>query len=101
MKRRLICVCVYLTCTFSLYSQGRTLQATKTTEPPRIDGNLDDAAWKDILPATNFIQNFPNVGQPATQRTEVRIVYDNSAIYVGAYLYDDPTLIRKQITARD
>ena len=41
------------------------------------------------------------MAQPASQKTEVKIVYDNSAIYIGAYLYDDPSLIRKQITARD
>jgi hypothetical protein len=38
---------------------------------------------------------------PVSQKTEVKILYDNAAIYVGAYLYDDPALIRKQITARD
>lgn len=86
----------------SLFSQEKTLQAIKLTHPPpRIDGNLDDMAWKEVAVATDFIQNFPNFGSPATQKTEVRIVYDNSAIYIGAYLYDDPGLIRKQITARD
>jgi hypothetical protein len=94
-------VCMCLTCTFSIFSQGKILQAIKITEPPRIDGTLDDAAWTNIIPAVNFIQSFPNVGQPASQKTEVKIVYDNSAIYIGAYLYDDPALIRKQITARD
>jgi hypothetical protein len=51
--------------------------------------------------ATDFIQNFPNYGSPALAKTEVRILYDNSAIYIGAYLYDDPALIHKQLTARD
>src|ERR1700752_4915835 len=83
------------------FSQAKTLQAVKISQAPRIDGTLDDAAWKDAPVAKSFIQNFPNTGQPSTERTEVKVVYDNSAIYVGAYLYDDPTLIRKQITARD
>ena len=48
-----------------------------------------------------LFKTFPAFGQPASQKTEVKIVYDNAAIYVGAYLYDDPSLIRKQITARD
>ncbi len=69
--------------------------------PPRIDGSLEDIAWKEVPVATGFIQNFPSFGKPASQKTEVRIVYDNSAIYIGAYLYDDPSLIRNQITARD
>ena len=62
---------------------------------------LDDAAWNKCTCATDFIQNFPHIGLAASQKTEVKIIYDNSAIYIGAYLYDDPALIRKQITARD
>ncbi len=86
----------------SVHSQEKTLQAIKLTHPPpRIDGNLDDLAWKDVQVAMDFIQNFPGFGLPASQKTEVKIVYDDAAIYVGAYLFDDPALIRKQITARD
>jgi hypothetical protein len=85
----------------SLYSQVKTLEAIKISQAPRIDGSLDDAAWISAVPAMNFIQNFPSWGNPGSQKTEVRIVYDNSAVYIGAYLYDDPSLIRKQITARD
>src|SRR5690606_41721890 len=66
-----------------------------------IDGKLNDATWAAAPLASDFIQNFPNVGQPATVKSDVRIVYDNYAIYVGAYLYDDPANIRKQLTARD
>ena len=84
-----------------LFSQLKTLPAIKTTQAPKVDGNLADAVWRDAPVATEFIQNYPSTGQPASQKTEVRILYDNSAIYVAAYLYDDPTLIRKQITARD
>lgn len=82
-------------------SQNKSLQAVKVSLPPKIDGLLDDAAWQNITPATNFIQYFPSYGSAASQKTEVKIVYDNSAIYIGAYLYDDPLLIRRQITARD
>src|SRR6185369_14157046 len=84
-----------------LLSQVKTLQAFKAIQAPKIDGNLDDAAWKDAPVATDFIQNFPTFGIPATTRTVVRIIYDDNAIYVGAYMYDDPSLIKKQITARD
>lgn len=82
-------------------SQNRSLQAVKISLPPKIDGLLDDAAWQNITPAADFIQYFPSFGAAASQKTEVKIIYDNSAIYIGAYLYDDPLLIRKQITARD
>ena len=101
LLRRFICLNLLLLICVSLLSQVKTLQAIKTIQPPVIDGSLGDTAWKDVPVATNFIQNFPNVGQPATQRTVVKIIYDNTAVYIGAYLYDDPLLIRKQITARD
>ncbi|HEX7847913.1 MAG TPA: DUF5916 domain-containing protein, partial [Chitinophagaceae bacterium] len=98
--RRYICLPLLLVCG-SLFSQIKTLPAIKTSQVPVIDGNLDDAAWKDAPEATDFIQNFPNVGAAASQRTVVKVVYDDAAIYIGAYLYDDPSLIRNQITARD
>ena len=82
------------------FSQTRDLPAVKTDIPIKIDGNLDDAAWQTASLATDFIQNFPKAGEPATLKTEVKILYDNSAIYIGAHLYDDPALVKKQITAR-
>ncbi|HEX7903311.1 MAG TPA: DUF5916 domain-containing protein [Chitinophagaceae bacterium] len=100
LLRSYICFPLLLFCG-SLLSQVKTLQAVKINQAPQIDGNLDDVAWNNVPGITDFIQNFPSVGQPATQKTVVKIVYDNTAIYIGAYLYDDPLLIRKQITARD
>jgi hypothetical protein len=84
-----------------VFSQSKSIQAVKISHSPIIDGILDDAVWQNVITATDFIQNYPSYGLNATQRTEVKILYDNSAIYIGAYLYDDPSLIRKQITARD
>ena len=85
----------------SIFSQEKSLQAFKTIQAPKIDGNLDDAVWVNAQGLTDFVQNFPTYGLPASQKTEVKIVYDNTAIYLGAYLHDDPSLIKKQITARD
>ena len=85
----------------SLYSQPKSIQAIKTSQAPKIDGNLDDAVWANAPALTEFIQNFPTYGLSVSQKTEVRILYDNTAVYIGAYLFDDPSLIRKQITARD
>ncbi|MFM2138580.1 MAG: hypothetical protein RJA57_887 [Bacteroidota bacterium] len=82
-------------------SQEKTLLAVKVIRPPRIDGSLDDSAWIDVPAATGFTQTYPSAGQPASQESRIRVVYDNSAIYVGAYLYDDPARIRRQLTARD
>ena len=98
--RKFICLLLLLI-SIALYSQEKSLQATKTDKLPKIDGNLDDVAWINIPEAGSFVQNYPAVGQPASQKTTIKVIYDNSAIYIGAYLYDDPSLIRKQLTARD
>jgi len=97
---RLLLVPFLLVC-FSAFSQNKILQAVKASEAPKIDGDLSDAIWLSAPLANNFIQNFPTFGQAASQNTEVRILYDDNAVYIGAYLYDDPSLIRKQLTARD
>jgi hypothetical protein len=75
--------------------------AIKTNQQIKIDGNMNDAAWKDIEPCGDFITSSPVFGKASTHKTEVRVTYDNTAIYVGAYMYDKPENIRKQITARD
>ena len=85
----------------SLTAQERSTIATKTSSPPKIDGVLDDAQWQQAPVLTDFIQNFPTFGLKATKPTEVRVLYDDNSIYVGAMIFDDPGLIRKQITARD
>ena len=95
-----ICLPFLLVCT-SIFPQQKSLQAFKTTQAPKIDGNLEDVVWVNAQVLTDFVQNFPTYGLPASQKTEVKIVYDNTAIYLGAYLHDDPSLIKKQITARD
>src|SRR5215216_6094407 len=82
-------------------SQPRSISAIKATQAPKIDGKLNDEVWKQAPVARDFVQNFPSFGSPATVRSEVRILYDNSAVYIGAYLYDDVSLVRKQITSRD
>ncbi len=73
----------------------------KITGAPKIDGNLTDPIWVQLPAATGFIQNFPTSGKEATRETQVKVAYDNSALYVGAYLKEDPENIRKQLTARD
>jgi len=83
------------------WGQHKSLPAVKASGPPVIDGNLDDAAWAAAPVATGFIQNFPRFGDPASKNSEVRILYDDEAVYIGAYLYDDPSTMRKQLTARD
>ena len=59
-----------------------------TTPPPVIDGRLDDEAWTLGEPITEFFQREPVEGEPVSERTEVRILADAEALYVGAWLYD-------------
>ena len=99
--KRLLLVPLMLVMFLYGFSQTRDMPAVKTDHSPKIDGLLDDAVWQTAPVATNFIQNFPKAGELATVKTEVRILYDNSSIYIGAMLYDDPGSIRKQLTARD
>jgi len=69
---------------------------------PRIDGRLDDPVWALAEPVTQFRQQSPRDGDPATERTEVRIVYDDEAVYVGARMYDsEPSRIAAQLSRRD
>ncbi|MFZ9719557.1 MAG: carbohydrate binding family 9 domain-containing protein, partial [Chitinophagaceae bacterium] len=79
----------------------RSMVARKVKTPPKIDGLLNEAEWKSAPFAEDFIINNPNFGAKASQPTKVYIIYDDQAIYIGAYLYDDPKLVRKQLTPRD
>ncbi|HYE95352.1 MAG TPA: DUF5916 domain-containing protein [Rubricoccaceae bacterium] len=68
----------------------------------RVDGALDEAAWAAATPATDFVQFEPTEGAPASQQTEVRVLYGPSDLYVGAYLYDtEPDRIRRFLSRRD
>lgn len=62
--------------------------AVRRTSPITIDGKLDEAAWASANVITDFTQVDPAQGQPATQRTEVRFLFDDDALYIGAKMYD-------------
>ncbi|HEX7117991.1 MAG TPA: DUF5916 domain-containing protein [Longimicrobiales bacterium] len=79
----------------------RVVAVSAGSEPPRLDGVLDDAAWALAEPATGFVQMRPNPGAAATRPTEARVVYDASAIYVGMRLYDHPDSVAAQLARRD
>ena len=78
------------------------LRASRVESPPVIDGRLTEPAWDLAQKAENFRQRQPEEGRPATERTEVRVLYDNSAIYIGAKLYDsEPDKIARRLSRRD
>jgi len=59
-----------------------------TTETMLVDGVLDEAAWAMAEISNSFIQQFPDEGDPATEKTEVRMVYDNNFLYISAIMYE-------------
>lgn len=63
-------------------------EAVRRDGPISMDGKLDDPAWNAATPITKFTQSQPHEGEPATQRTEIRILYDDEALYIGARVYD-------------
>ena len=65
-----------------------TAQAIRVAQPPRIDGVLDDPEWKQAAVIDNFTQQEPRVGMPATERTEVRIVYDARTLFFAVHAFD-------------
>jgi hypothetical protein len=79
-----------------------TAIARAAPTPPVIDGRLTDPAWMDATPVTGFVQRELHEGAPVTERTEVRIITDGQALYVGAWLYDsDPGAIVSGARVRD
>ena len=82
--------------------QRREVTATRTSEPPVIDGLLNDECWSLAEPASDFTQRDPDEGMPPTERTEIRILYDDDALYVAARLFDSqPTMVGRRLSNRD
>jgi hypothetical protein len=64
------------------------VNATRVTEQVRIDGTLDEAVYTQIAPLSNFIQQIPNAGAPASEKTEAWIYFDEDNLYVAARVYE-------------
>jgi hypothetical protein len=80
----------------------KTLTAVRTGTPPVIDGAVTDSVWQTAPAALDFTQFGPVEGAMPTELTSVRILYDNSALYVGVICYDaQPGRIVRQLTRRD
>ena len=67
-----------------------------------LDGRLDEPDWQAAPVASGFLQRDPDQGQPATEPTELRLLFDDHALYVGARLFDrEPGRIVRQLSRRD
>ncbi|HIE91355.1 MAG TPA: hypothetical protein EYQ83_00210, partial [Acidobacteria bacterium] len=82
---------------------SRAGRARPVDQAPTIDGDiLGDPAWAAVEPLTGFRQSAPDEGQPASERTEVRVVFTDDTIYFGVVLYDDdPSAIIMTDSRRD
>jgi hypothetical protein len=98
-----VIVLIYTLFSYSLVciGQQKSVRASKIKNAIRVDGVLDEDVWDDAEPATGFITNTPSFGMPSSDSTAVKVLYDNTAIYIGAILYGNPAEIRKQFTPRD
>jgi hypothetical protein len=79
----------------------KSVEALYINEPIKIDGQLDEPAYSSAKPALDFVQLQPYNGSPAYKPTQVYFLYDQSAIYVGAILYDEPDSIYNFLSERD
>lgn len=101
--KKIIFFCFLLFSVWS-YGQKKSIQAQVTSHTISIDGKLDEPAWENVPIATDFIMLEPDNGKaiPYEKRTEVKVIYNNDAIYIGAMMYDDdPSKILKEISQRD
>jgi hypothetical protein len=81
----------------------RKINAKRTSVSPKIDGILNDEVWKDAPMATGFIENNPVPGRVETgnRSTEVRVLYDDNAVYFAARMFSEPDSIAHELVSRD
>jgi uncharacterized protein DUF5916/cellulose/xylan binding protein with CBM9 domain len=76
----------------------RRIRAVRTRDEIRIDGTLNEPAWSQAAPAVDFRQQEPNEGAPASEKTDVRVLYDDKNLYVGIRAFDSEA---SKINARE
>ena len=101
---KLLCLIILLAYSFKGHGQDkvRQIKAVRTNQTINVDGELHEPSWASALPSSNFITSEPTPGLVANQQTEIKILYDNNAIYIGAFMKDeDPDQIFKNYSIRD
>src|SRR3954471_10018018 len=80
----------------------KVAQAVRRSGPIAIDGKLDEQAWSQAIPSASFTQSYPTPGAAPIDPTEVRVLYDDNALYVGIRMRDaHPDSIAAQLARRD
>lgn len=72
---------------FAQHSEPNQIEAFKIQEKIRFDGDLSDSVWQNVKHISNFTQRELNFGEPVSERTEVAVLYDNNALYIGVWCY--------------
>lgn len=106
MKRNALLPVLLLLSVAALWGQSpnekRQLSALRTTERITIDGVLNEPVWAEAAVAADFVQTAPVPGAASAFSTHVRILYDNTGIYIGAEMSDPrPDSILQELTQRD
>src|SRR4030095_9150160 len=100
-RKGLLIFCFLIAYDYVFSQEKQTVQATRTTTAPKIDGILNETCWQQGVVYSHFIESFPEFGPVAKFRTEVIFIYDNDAIYIGARCFMPPDSIWMQYTERD
>jgi hypothetical protein len=77
------------------------VQIGRTTDKVIIDGFFDESAWSTAARVSGFTEYFPREGNKPAYDTEVRIMYDDTHLYLAITAYDDPKQIRSSLRDRD
>ena len=104
MKKILFALIIHLISSLLVFSQEEAKETfgLKIEESLKVDGFLDESAWEKAPEISDFIQFEPDRGKPASLKTSVKILYDESSIYFGFLCYDpQPEKIAARMTKRD
>jgi len=104
MRKLTILFTIFSMLSINAQTVKKETKALRVEEAPFIDGKLDEAVWKNVPIAKDFVMFEPGDGdpEPDDQKTEFKIIYDNTSIYIGAYLYDsNPNKIVRRLGERD
>ena len=88
--------------TLRIKNDDLKVRAFRTSEPVKIDGKLNEPLWAEIPGVSSFYQLTPDEGAAPTQKTEVKVAYDDNAVYIAARMYDaSPDSIVTRLSRRD
>ncbi|MCF8370722.1 MAG: carbohydrate binding family 9 domain-containing protein [Bacteroidales bacterium] len=98
----IIAFCLILFGVFGQQAAPKNLDALRIDSKISIDGSLDEDAWKSAESATDFRIYEPTPGEPSSQRSDVKVLYDDKNVYIGAMLFDaSGKNIMTELTPRD